>query len=184
MKRVFDIAFVAAAALPTLVIVAICAAIIRLTSPGPAIFRQERLGRNEKPFVCLKLRTMYVDTGDHPSHEVGASAVTPCGRVLRRLKLDELPQLWNVLVGDMSVVGPRPNLASQKDLIEMRRQAGIFTVRPGVTGFTQVAGLDMSDPVKLTAFDVAYLQQMSLWTDLKVIVRTVLGAGRRDAAAQ
>lgn len=125
---------------------------------------------------------MYSGTGDHPSHEVGTSAVTSFGKVLRRLKLDELPQLWNVLVGDMSIVGPRPGLASQAALIEMRRRAGIFKIRPGVTGFTQVSGLDMSDPARLTAFDTAYLQQMSFLTDIKVIFRTVLGAGRRDAA--
>lgn len=184
MKRVFDTVFVLVAALPALFIVAVCVVLIRLSSPGPAIFRQVRLGRNEQPFVCLKLRTMYTNTGDHPSHEVGPSAVTPIGRFLRRLKLDELPQLWNVLAGDMSVVGPRPGLPSQAVLIEVRRRAGIFTIRPGITGFTQVAGLDMSDPDRLTALDVAYLQNMSLLTDLKVIIQTVLGAGRRDAAAQ
>lgn len=184
MKRIVDIIFVLATSLPALLIVVVCAVIIRATSPGPAIFRQARLGRNEKPFVCLKLRTMYVDTGDHPSHEVGASAVTPFGGILRHLKLDELPQLWNVLVGEMSIVGPRPCLASQTALIEMRRQAGIFTIRPGVTGFTQVAGLDMSDPAQLTMVDLEYLQKMSFRTDLITIFRTVFGAGRRDAAVQ
>lgn len=184
MKRLFDIVFVLAASLPALLIVSVCAVIIRATSPGPAIFRQVRLGRGEKPFVCLKLRTMHIDTGDHPSHEVGASAVTRFGSILRRLKLDELPQLWNVLIGEMSIVGPRPGLASQTTLIAMRRDAGIFSIRPGVTGFTQVAGLDMSDPARLTAVDTAYLRRMSLRTDLAVIFRTILGAGRRDAAAQ
>lgn len=184
MKRIFDIVCALIAGLPALLIIAVCAVVIRTTSPGPAIFRQVRLGRHEKPFVCLKLRTMHADTGDHPSHEVGASAVTPFGSILRRLKLDEVPQLWNVLTGEMSLVGPRPGLATQATLIEMRRQAGIFTLRPGVTGFTQVAGLDMSDPARLTAVDVEYLQQMSMMTDIKVLLRTVLGAGRRDAAAQ
>ncbi|MEC5325919.1 sugar transferase [Aurantimonas sp. A3-2-R12] len=117
-----------------------CMIAIRFTSLGPAIFRQVRVGRNEKPFTCFNLRTMYANTGDWPSHEADEAAITPFGRNLRRTKLDELPQLWNILTGDMSSVGPRPCLPSQKALIDARRARGLYSIRPGITGVSQIAG--------------------------------------------
>lgn len=180
MKRLLDISIALVLLPPAAAVILACWAAIRLTSPGPAIFRQVRVGRDEKPFVCLKLRTMYVDTGHAPSHEVSASAVTPVGRSLRALKLDELPQLWNVLKGEMSLVGPRPCLPTQTELIAARRRRGLYTIRPGVTGIAQVAGIDMSDPEKLAAKDAEYLQRMSLRTDMQLLVATLLGSGRGD----
>jgi O-antigen biosynthesis protein WbqP len=123
---------------------------------------------------------MYMETGNAPSHEVSASAVTPLGRRLRALKLDELPQLWNVLRGHMSLVGPRPCLPSQTKLIAARRQRGLHTIRPGITGIAQVAGIDMSDPARLAAKDAEYLTRMSLRFDLQLLLATLLGNGRGD----
>ncbi len=180
MKRTFDIVL-ALLLLPfAAVIIAALAVVIRATSPGPAIFRQERMGRKERPFTCLKLRTMRIDTPNAPSHDVGASAVTGVGRLLRRTKLDELPQLWNILMAEMSFVGPRPCLPTQTALIEARRSYGLSAIRPGVTGVSQIAGVDMSDPQRLAALDATYLENMSLRRDLQLILATFLGAGQGD----
>jgi O-antigen biosynthesis protein WbqP len=180
MKRVFDLVLAVLLSPFTMVLVAALAVAIRLNSSGPAVFRQVRVGRGERPFTCLKLRTMTVDTPNAPSHEVGASAVTSVGRFLRRTKLDELPQLWNIIVGEMSFVGPRPCLPSQTALIEARRERGLFAIRPGITGVAQVAGIDMSDPERLAALDATYLSDMSLRRDIGLIAATILGAGRGD----
>jgi O-antigen biosynthesis protein WbqP len=180
VKRSFDFLVAVTGLTLSLPIVACCMVAVRLGSPGPAIFRQTRIGLHERPFTCFKLRTMYVDVPDAPSHETPVSAVTPLGSRLRALKLDELPQLWNVVRGEMSLVGPRPCLPSQTELIAARRQAGIFEIRPGITGVSQIAGIDMSDPLRLAASDATYLTNMSLQTDVAVIWRTVLGAGRGD----
>ena len=181
-KRLFDLMLASVAAVPALPIVLVCAAAIRLTSPGPAIFRQQRVGRRGKPFFCLKLRTMRSGTAHAPSHETGAAAITPLGRRLRRLKLDELPQLWNVIAGDMSLVGPRPSLPSQFELIEARSRLGVDRIRPGITGVAQVAGLDMSEPERLAAMDATYLADMSVSRDIGVIAQTVAGIFRRRNA--
>jgi O-antigen biosynthesis protein WbqP len=179
-KRWFDVAL-ALVLLPFVVLVCVFFGIvIRLTSPGPAIFRQTRVGRREQRFTCLKLRTMRHGTVDAPSHEVGTSTVTGVGRFLRRSKLDELPQVWNIFRGDMSFVGPRPCLPAQTALIEARRFYGLEELRPGITGISQIAGVDMQDPARLARLDASYLGDMSLPADLRLLVRTVLGAGRGD----
>lgn len=141
-------------------------------SPGPAVFSQKRVGWREREFSCLKFRTMYVDAPVRPTHEVAGSHITPVGRVLRRTKLDELPQLLNVLRGEMSLVGPRPCLPSQDLLISERRRLGVFEARPGITGLAQVRGIDMSDPVKLAAVDQQYVAQAGYRTDFGVLVET------------
>ncbi|HVW92288.1 MAG TPA: sugar transferase [Devosia sp.] len=184
MKRAFDLAL-AIVALPfAAVLILACAIAIRLTSPGPAIFRQVRIGRNEVPFTCLKLRTMRISTPDLPSHKVDVAAITPVGGFLRRSKLDELPQLWNILKGEMSLVGPRPCLPTQVELIRARRARGVAGLRPGITGVSQVAGVDMSDPERLAALDATYLSDMSPGADLRLILKTVAGSGRGDAAGR
>jgi O-antigen biosynthesis protein WbqP len=180
MKRAMDLALATLGLVVAVPVIAICALVIRWTSPGKAILRQTRVGLDERPFTCLKLRTMYVDTKDAPSHHTGRSAVTPIGHHLRRLKLDELPQLWNILRGEMSFVGPRPCLPMQTELIEARRARGLYRIRPGITGVAQVAGVDMSDPERLAALDATYLDKMSLGTDLRLIMATALGSGRGD----
>lgn len=183
MKRAFDLLLALAGIIPAALLIGVLVILIRRDSPGPGILRQMRIGRDEQPFTCLKLRTMHIDTPDRPSHEIGRSAITRLGAVLRRTKLDELPQLVNILRGDMSFVGPRPCLPSQVALIEARRHAGVAHLRPGITGVSQVAGVDMSDPARLAALDATYLPRMSLSTDLALILRTVLGSGRGDRVA-
>lgn len=183
MKRISDIA-IAVIGLPiALPLMFICIALVKWSSPGPAIFRQTRVGLHECPFICYKLRTMYVDTRSAPSHETASSAITPVGQWLRRLKLDELPQLWNILCGEMSFVGPRPCLPSQVELIEARRARGLYAIRPGITGVAQVAGIDMSDPQRLAQVDAEYLRTKSMLTDLRLIVATAFGAGQGDRVA-
>ncbi|TGV75656.1 sugar transferase, partial [Mesorhizobium sp. M00.F.Ca.ET.158.01.1.1] len=119
---------------------------VRASSPGPVIFSQTRIGREGALFRCHKLRTMYQGTPSLPSHETPASAVTSVGKSLRKFKLDELPQLWNVLCGEMSLVGPRPCLPTQTELIECRRRLGVLQALPGMTGLAQIRGIDMSNP--------------------------------------
>jgi O-antigen biosynthesis protein WbqP len=158
-------------------LIALAAVAIRLESPGPAIFAQTRVGRRGQLFTCYKLRTMRRDAAQVPTHMVGASAVTPLGKIFRRLKLDELPQLYNVIRGEMSLVGPRPCLPSQTELIELRTRHGALEVLPGITGLAQVQGIDMSDPARLAAIDGEYARNATLAGDFKLILRTLVGSG-------
>jgi len=151
---------------------------VRRSSDGPGLFRQERIGKDGVKFVCVKLRTMKSGTGHLPSHEVSHAAVTPFGNLLRRTKLDELPQLFNVLLGDMSLVGPRPCLPTQIELIEARRATGALSVTPGITGLAQIQGVDMSNPARLARIDGDYVRSRSFLGDLAIIWRTLVGHGR------
>lgn len=147
---------------------------------GAPIFRQVRVGRHRKPFVLVKFRTMRPDTASVPTHFADASAVTRLGGFLRRSKLDELPQLWNVLKGEMSLVGPRPCLFSQKELIAERAARGVFDVRPGISGLAQVLGIDMSTPRLLAETDARMLKTMNVSAYFKYIFKTVAGSGSGD----
>lgn len=182
MKRTLDLLLAVIGAIVTAPIILVLVILIRRTSAGPGLFRQARVGRNEKIFTCFKLRTMSVGTGDRPSHETATSSITPLGQFLRRTKLDELPQLWNIVRGDMSLVGPRPCLPSQSELIRLRREKGLYAIRPGITGISQVRRVDMSIPERLAELDATYLADMSPGADLRLIWMTVTGAGRGDAA--
>jgi O-antigen biosynthesis protein WbqP len=144
------------------------------------LFRQRRVGRHQCEFTLLKFRTMSPETADLPTHLVARSAVTPLGRFLRRTKLDELPQLWNVLKGDMSLVGPRPGLPSQIELVRAREAAGVFAARPGITGLAQIRGIDMSTPELLATTDAEMLQAFTFRRYLMLIIVTVLGKGAGD----
>lgn len=144
------------------------------------LFLQRRVGRYQQAFVLVKFRTMRPDTASVATHLADASAVTPFGRFLRRTKLDELPQLWNVLTGDMSLVGPRPCLYSQEELIGERDARGVFDARPGITGLAQISGIDMSTPVLLAETDAHMLQTLTLRHYLRYILLTVLGKGAGD----
>lgn len=181
MIRTLDVLASLLGGVLTLPIVLLVSVWIRLESPGPAVFRQIRVGRNEAPFVCYKLRTMAQGTVSVGTHEVAASSVTKLGRRLRRLKIDELPQLWNVLRGDMSLVGPRPCLPSQVELIEARRALGVYAVRPGVTGPAQVKGLDMSTPIELAREDAVWTAAPNLKDYIGVVLKTAVGKGQGDA---
>lgn len=153
---------------------------VRLQSPGPGLFRQERVGRNATIFTCYKFRTMYVCAPNRGTHEVSASMVTPLGVLLRKTKLDELPQLINILLNQMSLVGPRPCLPAQTELIKERRSRGVFELKPGITGLAQINGVDMSEPVRLARLDERYVKLRSLLLDIKILVATVLGHGSGD----
>lgn len=144
------------------------------------LFRQERVGRHQQPFVLVKFRTMRPDTVSVATHLADASAVTSFGGFLRRTKLDELPQLWNVLRGEMSLVGPRPCLLNQADLISSRVQRGIFDVRPGITGLAQVQGIDMSTPELLAQYDAKMLNELTVFHYFQYIFLTILGRGGGD----
>lgn len=161
-------------------IIGIVALIVIITSRGPAIFSQTRIGKHQKPFVCYKLRTMQQSTPEAATHQVDSAMVTPIGRLLRATKLDELPQLYNVVKGDMAFVGPRPCLPSQTELIEARARRGVYELLPGITGIAQVRGVDMSEPERLAAVDAEYLTTNHWWIDCKIVMATILGSGFGD----
>lgn len=181
MLRVFDVMF----SLLGLVLGApllLTIYVLGLFDTGAPLFRQERVGRYQKPFTLVKFRTMRVGTASVASHMADTSAITPLGQFLRRTKLDELPQLWNVLRGDMSLVGPRPGLFNQKELLHAREQQRVFQARPGVTGLAQVSGIDMSTPELLAKTDARMLAQLNARAYFRYILQTALGRGSGDAA--
>jgi O-antigen biosynthesis protein WbqP len=148
--------------------------LIRLTSRGSAIFRQKRVGKNKKLFTIYKFRTMRKNTPNIPTRNFtnSASFVTPLGRVLRKTSLDELPQLFNILFGSMTVVGPRPPLYNEDEQVEERDKYGINKLRPGLTGWAQINGRNESDLLTKTKYDAEYLVRASLWFDFKIMVIT------------
>lgn len=157
---------------------------VRLDSPGSGIFAQERIGAHGKIFTCYKFRTMRVGTKVAGTHEVSESAVTRLGRMLRRTKVDELPQIINIIRGELSLVGPRPCLPVQHELIEARGKRGVNDVLPGITGLSQIQGIDMSDPERLAISDERYVALRSVLLDVKIIVQTLIGRGQGDGVAR
>lgn len=153
---------------------------IGLFDTGSPIFRQVRVGRNLKPFTLIKFRTMKVEAASVASHLADRTMVTRYGSFLRKSKLDELPQLLNVLKGEMSLVGPRPGLFNQQELLNERKKLDIFDVRPGITGLAQVNCIDMSTPKELAAKDKQMIESLSLKTYVKLILATVKGDGKGD----
>lgn len=179
MMRVLDFVFAflgLVLACPALILIYI----VGLFDTGSPLFFQVRVGREKKPFTLIKFRTMRPDTASVASHLADFSAITSLGRFLRRTKLDELPQLWNVLIGDMSLVGPRPCLFNQIELINERQQRGVFKARPGITGLAQVNNIDMSTPKLLAKTDADMLKKLTLSTYFKYIIMTVSGKGSGD----
>lgn len=171
--------------MPLAAMVCLVAAIpIWLECRASPFFWQLRTGRNERPFKMLKLRTMRPDTLPAGSHEVSREAMLRIGRLLRRFKIDELPQLWNVLRGEMSMVGPRPGLPIQVELAEARRCFGVFDLLPGITGVSQIQGIDMSTPWELARSDATYTKPWTLKTDVAILLKTLIGAGSGDAATK
>jgi lipopolysaccharide/colanic/teichoic acid biosynthesis glycosyltransferase len=147
---------------------------------GSALFWQTRVGRNQAPFRLVKFRTMRQGTASVATHLANPAAVTGWGHFLRRTKIDELPQLWNVLTGDMSLVGPRPCLTNQIELIAERARQGVFLARPGITGLAQIKGIDMSTPALLAKTDALMLQDLGIGSYLRYLLLTVFGSGRGD----
>lgn len=156
---------------------------VRLGSSGAGIFAQERVGQHQRPFTCYKFRTMQTGTKQAGTHEVSQASVTKVGHFLRRSKIDELPQIWNIFKGELSLVGPRPGLPVQHALIDARARLGVYAIRPGITGLGQVRGIDMSDPEKLAKLDGLYIQTRTLVLDLKITLATAIGKGLGDRTA-
>jgi lipopolysaccharide/colanic/teichoic acid biosynthesis glycosyltransferase len=154
--------------------------LIGLFDTGSPLFFQERVGRHQKPFTLVKFRTMKVDTASVATHLASASAITPFGAFLRKTKLDELPQLWNVLKGEMSLVGPRPGLFNQQELLDARSGLGVYAVRPGITGLAQVNEIDMSTPQLLAETDAKMIATLTLSDYFKYIFMTLVGKGSGD----
>ncbi|HDI1212424.1 TPA: sugar transferase [Aeromonas hydrophila] len=155
--------------------------IIGLFDTGLPIFVQTRVGKHKKPFKLIKFRTMSVDTQSVASHLASTSSITKLGAFLRKTKIDELPQLINVLKGEMSLVGPRPNLFNQEDLIRERDALGVYEVLPGITGLAQVQNIDMSTPALLAKTDRKMIDTLTLTSYFRYIIMTATGSGAGDA---
>jgi lipopolysaccharide/colanic/teichoic acid biosynthesis glycosyltransferase len=158
--------------------------IIGLFDTGSPLFFQERVGRYKKPFTLVKFRTMSKETASVATHLANSSSITPFGSFLRKSKLDELPQLWNVLVGQMSMVGPRPGLFNQEELTKERDALGVFEVRPGITGLSQVNKIDMSTPKLLAQSDAKMIATLNIVDYFKYIIMTATGKGSGDRIKQ
>lgn len=176
MKRLLDMLLSMLAIVVFAVPMCIIALLIKYDSKGPIIFKQKRPGKNKEHFNIYKFRTMQTDTPDVSTEELGdpSTYVTKVGKFLRKTSLDELPQLFNILLGHMSIVGPRPALYNQYELIEMREQLGVNNIRPGLTGYAQVKGRDFISDEQKVSYDKYYLDHMSLALDLKIIWWTAI----------
>lgn len=182
MKRIFDLVLALCALFVLLIPVTLVAVAVRLTSRGPALYWSDRVGRHNQIFKMPKFRSMKIGTPAVATHLLSnpASHLTPIGSFLRKSSLDELPQLFSILKGDMSFVGPRPALFNQQDLIELRTQKGVHTLLPGLTGWAQVNGRDELPIPQKVALDVEYLCKKSLLLDVEIIFLTALKVVRRD----
>jgi O-antigen biosynthesis protein WbqP len=182
VKRLFDLLLALAAALILAVPVLFVATLVRLTSPGPALYWSDRVGRLNTIFKMPKFRSMRVGTPAVATHLLADpnAYLTPIGSFLRKSSLDELPQLWSILAGDMSFVGPRPALFNQHDLIELRTQLGVHELVPGLTGWAQINGRDELPIPEKVKLDAEYLQRQSLWFDVRILWLTFLKVVRRD----
>lgn len=185
MKRCVDfllsLALLAIFAVPCLCI----ALAVKVTSPGPALYWSDRVGRRNHIFRMPKFRTMRVGTPALPTHLLAAPAthLTPIGALLRKSSLDEIPQLWSILNGDMSFVGPRPALFNQDDLIQLRTQCGVSELLPGLTGWAQINGRDELPIPEKVRLDAEYLRRRSLWFDLRILWRTAFKVVAQDGVA-
>lgn len=186
MKRFSDILFciiLLSILSPLLLIIGL---VIKLDSKGPALFRQIRIGRNNQEFVLYKFRTMRTETPDVATHLLkdAQSYITPFGKFLRKSSLDELPQLFNILKGDMTFIGPRPALYNQHDLIDLRTRCGVHRLRPGVSGWAQVNGRDCLEISEKVSYDFDYLEHQSIAMDVKILFFTILKVLRADGVRE
>ena len=185
MKRLFDLALAMFASVVLAIPVAMVAVAVRLTSNGPALYWSDRVGRDNKLFKMPKFRSMRIGTPAIATHllQDPAAYLTPIGSFLRKSSLDELPQLWSIVMGDMSFVGPRPALFNQHDLVELRTRYGVENLLPGLTGWAQVNGRDELPIPEKVKLDVQYLQLQSLFFDLRILWLTFVKVLRRDGVA-
>jgi O-antigen biosynthesis protein WbqP len=185
MKRLFDLTLAVVAAMFLAMPILIVALTVRLTSPGPALYWSDRVGRHNRIFKMPKFRSMCIDTPAVATHllQKPEKWLTPIGSFLRKSSLDELPQLWSIMKGDMSFVGPRPALFNQDDLIALRTEKGVHVLLPGLTGWAQVNGRDELPIPQKVALDAEYLQRRSLLFDLKVMWMTARKVLAKDGVA-
>jgi O-antigen biosynthesis protein WbqP len=185
MKRVFDVLLALCAVFVLVWPIALVAVAVRLTSPGPTLYWSDRVGRRNLIFRMPKFRSMRVGTPAVATHLLTdpKAHLTPIGSFLRKSSLDELPQLWSILMGDMSFVGPRPALFNQEDLIALRTESGVHTLLPGLTGWAQVNGRDELPIPQKVALDVEYLSKQSLWFDIRILWLTFVKVIRRDGVS-
>lgn len=183
LKRFIDITVAYFLLLICYIPMIVIAALIKVFDGGPVIFRQKRIGRDGKVFVCYKFRTMRRDAPSNVSTKDFINAeeyITPLGSFLRKTSLDELPQLFNVLAGDMSIVGPRPLIPNEQDMHGLRKKLGVYTARPGITGLAQVCGRDRLSDDRKAECDAIYVSNMCFSCDLYIIVSTVRGVMKKD----
>lgn len=185
IKRIFDILCALFACMILTPLIGLTIILVKLTSKGPALHWSQRVGKNNQLFSMPKFRSMHIGTPQIATHLMNQqsnpnSYLTPVGSFIRKTSLDELPQLWSVLKGDMSVVGPRPALFNQDDLIKLRTEKGVHVLKPGITGWAQINGRDEIPIPQKVALDVYYLKNQSILIDIKIIVRTAVKVLRRD----
>lgn len=182
MKRFLDFSLALMAAIAFSIPLLLLIVLVKLTSRGPALYWSNRVGRNNELFSMPKLRTMRIDTPVVATHLLTNpdQFLTPIGGFLRKSSLDEIPQLWCILCGDMSIVGPRPALFNQQNLIDLRTEKGVHNIRPGLTGWAQINGRDELPIPEKVKLDLEYLQRQSLALDIKIIALTALKVVRRD----
>jgi O-antigen biosynthesis protein WbqP len=185
MKRFFDLLLALSATSTLLIPIIITAILVKLTSKGSALYWSDRVGKDNQLFKMPKFRSMKVDTPSVATHllEDPRSVLTPVGNFLRKSSLDELPQLWSIIIGDMSFVGPRPALFNQDDLIALRTEKGVHDLVPGLTGWAQINGRDELPIPQKVALDVEYVQKQSFWFDIKILWLTFLKVLRRDGVS-
>ena len=185
IKRLFDIAVALLAGLILLLPLLLTALLVKLTSPGPVLYWSERVGRHNRLFKMPKFRSMRVGTPALATHLLDnpQAWLTPVGSFLRKSSLDELPQLWSIFKGDMSLVGPRPALFNQHDLIALRTQCGVHELVPGLTGWAQINGRDELPIPQKVALDAQYLERRSFWFDMKILIFTFIKVMRHESVS-
>lgn len=185
IKRLFDLVLATLTIITLFPVIMLTVILVKTTSPGPAMFWSIRIGKNNRQFLMPKFRSMRVGTPQIATHLMNQqsdpnSYLTPVGSFIRKTSLDELPQLWSVLKGDMSIVGPRPALFNQDDLILLRTDSAVHTLKPGITGWAQINGRDEIPIPQKVALDAYYLEHQSIWLDIKIIFLTAVKVLRRD----
>lgn len=182
MKRLFDIILSCVAIFVFAIPMFVVGILIKANSKGPILFKQNRVGKDSNYFEIYKFRSMYTDTPNVSTETLGdpTTYITPVGKFIRKTSLDELPQLFNILKGDMSIVGPRPALYNQYELIKMRDMAGVNRIRPGLTGYAQVKGRDLISDEEKVRYDKYYVENQNIWLDLKIIWMTIFSVIKAD----